>query len=167
VENTTGVVSRINIRATTITNWDKQELLVPNKEFITGRLINWTLSDKMNRVVINVGVVYGTDVAKAMELMFEAAQETEHVLEDPKPLVSFEGFGDNALNLVLRAYLGSMDYRLATITALHQAINRKLLEAGIDIAFPQRDVHLSTARPLEISLIRRDGGSGPGLAQAP
>jgi len=156
VENTTGVVSRIKIRATTIINWDKQELLVPNKEFITGRLINWTLSDKMNRIVINVGVAYGTDVAKAMEVMFQAAQETEHVLEDPKPVVSFEGFGDNALNLVLRAYLGSLDYRLATITALHQAINRKLLEAGIDIAFPQRDVHLRTSQPLEI----RFGGGG-------
>jgi potassium efflux system protein len=154
LDNTTGVVSRIRIRATTITNWDKQELLIPNKEFITGRVINWTLSDKLNRVVITVGVAYGVDVSRAMALMLEAAQENPNVLEDPKPVSSFEAFGDNALTLLLRTYLGNLDNRLATITALHQAINDKFNAAGISIAFPQRDIHLSTERPLEVRLHR-------------
>ena len=154
LDNTTGVVSRIKIRATTIINYDKQEMLIPNKEFITGRVINWTLTDKINRVIINVGVAYGSDVNQAMALMLEAAHENENVLADPQPVATFEGFGDNSLTLLLRSYLGDMDNRLATITALHEAINRKFNQAGISIAFPQRDLHLDTQRPLDIRISR-------------
>jgi potassium efflux system protein len=154
IGDTTGTVSRIQIRATTIRNWDKQELLVPNKEFITGRLLNWTLSDTTNRIVIPVGVDYGADVPLALALLEEAAEENERVLEDPAPLITFEGFGDNALNLVLRCYLGSLDNRLAVVSALHQSINEKFRAAGISIAFPQRDVHLSTAHPLDVRIHR-------------
>jgi potassium efflux system protein len=142
LDSTTGVVSRIRIRATTITNYDKQEFLIPNKEFITGRVINWTLTDKVNRIIINVGVAYGSDVNQAMALMLEAAEENENVLQDPKPVATFEAFGDSSLTLLLRAYLGSMDNRLTTITALHTAINKKFLKAEIEIPFPQRDIHL-------------------------
>ncbi|MEW8561158.1 MAG: mechanosensitive ion channel domain-containing protein, partial [Candidatus Thiodiazotropha sp.] len=147
-----GVVSRIRIRATTITNYDKQELLIPNKEFITGRVINWTLTDKVNRIIITVGVAYGSDVNKAMELMIETAEENENVLQEPKPVATFEAFGDSSLTLLLRAYLGSMDNRLATITALHEGINNKFLEAGIEIPFPQRDLHLVSANPLRVKI---------------
>lgn len=154
LDNTTGVVSRIRIRATTIINYDKQEMLIPNKEFITGRVINWTLTDKVNRVLITVGVAYGSDVNRAMALMLEAARENENVLDDPSPVATFEAFGDNALTLVLRSYLGDMENRLATITGLHEAINRKFIKAGISIAFPQRDLHLDTTRPLDIRISR-------------
>jgi potassium efflux system protein len=142
LDDTTGVVSRIRIRATTITNYDKQEMLIPNKEFITGRVINWTLSDKINRIIITVGVAYGSDVKQAMKLMIEAADENENVLHEPKPVATFEAFGDSALNLLLRVYLGSMENRLATITALHESINQKFTEAEISIPFPQRDIHI-------------------------
>lgn len=150
VGNVTGTVSRIRIRATTILNWDRQELIIPNKSFITGQFINWTLTDTINRVRIEVGIAYGSDTAKAMRLIAEAAAEHPEVLADPKPLVSFESFGSDSLLLVLRAYLGSLDNRLATITELHQAIYEKLNAAGIKIAFPQRDVHLDTRQPLEV-----------------
>ncbi|MEJ2619654.1 MAG: mechanosensitive ion channel, partial [Candidatus Thiodiazotropha sp.] len=142
LDDTTGVVSRIRIRATTITNYDKQEMLIPNKEFITGRVINWTLSDKINRIIITVGVAYGSDVKQAMKLMIEAASENENVLDEPKPVATFEAFGDSALNLLLRVYLGSMENRLLTITALHESINQKFTEAEISIPFPQRDIHI-------------------------
>jgi potassium efflux system protein len=142
LDSTTGVVSRIRIRATTITNYDKQELLIPNKEFITGRVINWTLTDKVNRIIVTVGVAYGSDVNKAMGLMIEAAEENDNILQDPKPVATFEAFGDSSLTLLLRAYLGSMDNRLSTTTMLHTAINNKFNEAGIQIPFPQRDVNL-------------------------
>ncbi len=161
LDNTTGVVSRIRIRATTIINYDKQELLIPNKEFITGRVVNWTLTDKVNRVVVTVGVAYGSNVNQAMSLMLEAAHENENVLEDPPPVATFEGFGDNALTLLLRTYLGAMENRLPTITALHEAINRKFNQAGISIAFPQRDLHLDTSRPLDIRLSRAPRKSEP------
>ena len=152
IGETTGTVSKIRIRATTIRNWEKQELLVPNKEFITGRLLNWTLSDNINRVVITVGVDYGTDVPLALALLEEAAKENEHVLDDPVPRFTLEGFGDNALTLVLRSYLDSMDDRLTVINELHQSINEKFGTAGIAIAFPQRDVHLSTDQALDVRL---------------
>jgi potassium efflux system protein len=153
VGDTDGVVTKIRIRATTIRNWDRKELLVPNKEFITGRLLNWSLSDQMTRVAITVGVAYGTDVDRALDLMREAAEEHERVLDDPKPILSFEGFGDNSLTLILRAFLGSIDYRLSTITELHKAVNRKFAQAGINIAFPQRDVHMDLAGPLEVRVV--------------
>jgi potassium efflux system protein len=152
VGDTDGVVTKIQIRATTIRNWDRKELLVPNKEFVTGRLLNWSLSDQMTRVVVVAGVAYGSDVDRALELMREAAEEHEHVLDDPAPILSFEGFGDNSLTLILRAYLSSIDYRIATITDLHKAINRKFAEAGIVIAFPQRDLHLDASGPLQVEL---------------
>jgi potassium efflux system protein len=159
VGDTDGVVTKIQIRATTIRNWDRKELLVPNKEFVTGRLLNWSLSDQMTRVVVVAGVAYGSDVDKALALMREAAEEHEHVLDDPAPILSFEGFGDNSLTLILRAYLSSIDYRIATITDLHKAINRKFADAGIVIAFPQRDLHLDAARPLQVELWQRPNDS--------
>jgi potassium efflux system protein len=152
VGDTDGVVTRIRIRATTIRNWDRKELLVPNKEFITGRLLNWSLSDQVTRVMVTVGVAYGTDVEQAHALMREAAEEHERVLKDPKPTLSFEGFGDNALTLILRAFIDDLDYRLATITDLHKAIYKKFEQAGIGIPFPQRDLHLDAREPLRVSL---------------
>jgi potassium efflux system protein len=152
IGDVTGSVLKIRIRATTIRNWDKQELLVPNKELITGRLLNWTLSDNINRVVITVGVDYGADVPRALALLDEVAKEHTRVLEDPAPLITFEGFGDNALNLVLRCYLESVDERLTTTSELNQHINEKFRAAGISIAFPQRDVHLSAAQPLDVRI---------------
>ncbi len=160
VGDTTGVVSRIQIRATTIRNWDKQELLVPNKEFITGRLLNWTLSDQVNRIVIPVGVAYGSDVQKALQIISDVAKEHPRILVDPAPLITFEGFGDNALNLILRCYLDSLEFRLLTITELHTAINEKFNQAGIVIAFPQRDIHLDTSQPLEVRIREAEDTQG-------
>ena len=154
VGDSDGVVTRIRIRATTIQTYDRKELLVPNKEFITGRLLNWSLSDPTTRIVIPVGVAYGSDVKKAMALMIEAAEQEPHVLRDPKPRATFEGFGDNSLALILRCFIESVDYRLGTISALHEEINRRFTNAGISIAFPQRDLHLDTTRPLDIRVHR-------------
>jgi potassium efflux system protein len=131
----------IRIRATTLRDWDRKELIVPNKELITGRLLNWSLSDAVTRVLVRVGVAYGSDVERALALLLEAAHENDAVLEDPEPSVNFEEFGDSSLNLSLRAFVSSLSVRLSTITALHAAIDRKYREAGIVIAFPQRDIH--------------------------
>jgi len=142
VADTTGTVTRLRIRATTITNWDRQELLVPNKEFITGRVLNWTLSSDINRRILTVGVAYGSDVARAMKLMTEVARAHPEVLDDPPPFASFEEFGDSSLTLRLRAYMGSMDRRLGITSELYQGIYQRFAEAGIVIAFPQLDLHL-------------------------
>jgi potassium efflux system protein len=161
IGDTSGVVTKIRIRATTIRNWDKQELLVPNKEFITGRLLNWTLSDRVNRLTLPVGVDYGADVPLALKLLGDAARENERVMDDPPPLITFEGFGNDSLTLVLRCYLDSMDYRLSVTTELHLAIHEKFRAAGISIAFPQRDVHLTTAEPLDVRVHWPQGAQAP------
>jgi potassium efflux system protein len=149
-----GVVTRIHIRATTIRTWDRFELLVPNKELVTSRLLNWSLSDQITRIAVHVGVAYGSEVQKAMQLMSAAAVENRRVLDDPRPFVVFDGFGDNALSLTLRCYVGKVDDRLDAISELHQVINQKFNDAGIVIAFPQRDVHFDIRKPLEIRLTR-------------
>ena len=162
VGDTTGVVSRIRIRATTITDWDRKEFIVPNREFVTGRMLNWTLSDKVNRVTVPVGVAYGSDTVKARELLGKIARENGNVLEDPAPLITFEAFGDSTLNLVLRAYIPSMDNRLKTITELHEAIDREFKAAGIEIAFPQRDLHIrSFDGPVPFARRREREGEAP------
>jgi potassium efflux system protein len=154
VGNTDGVVTGIRIRSTTIRNWDRQELLVPNKEFVTGRLLNWTLSDPVTRIVIPVGIAYGSDVARAIQLVQEAADEHERVLDEPATLVTFDAFGDSSLTIVLRCLIGSMDYWRQTISELHQAIDKKFRDAGMVIAFPQRDIHLDTSNPLDVRIHR-------------
>jgi potassium efflux system protein len=161
VGGTDGIVTKIRIRATTIRDWDLKELLVPNKEFITTRLLNWSLSDRVTRVLVTVGVAYGSDVDKAFALMQAAAAEHEFVLTDPEPITSFDAFGDNALTLTLRAYLGSTgtDQRVKTTTDLHKAINQKFADAGIEISYPQRDVHLDANGPLEVRVVSGLSGS--------
>jgi len=163
VGDTDGTVTKIRIRATTIRNWDRKELLVPNKEFITGRLLNWSLSDHVTRLMITVGVAYGSDVERAHALMREAAEEHPRVLRDLPPMLTFEAFGDNSLTLTLRAYIDDLNYRLATITDLHKAINHKFQQAGITIAYPQRDLHLDTHGPLRVRIedaTRPQSGAG-------
>ena len=91
--------------------------------------------------------------------MNEAALENDHVLAEPAPSIIFEAFGDNTLNLVLRCFVGTQDVRMTALTQLHEAINRKFNDAGISIAFPQRDVHIDASKPLEVR-IRRDSGTG-------
>ncbi len=162
VGDTDGVVTRIRIRATTIRTWDRKELLVPNKEFVTGRLLNWSLSDQVSRISVPVDVAYGSDVGKAMALMTEAAKEHPRVMAEPPPFAIFEAFGDNALALRLRCYVDSLDFRLPTISELHEDIDRRFRTAGIEIAFPQRDLHLRSAQPIDVRLHPAGGGNPEG-----
>ena len=154
VGDTDGVVTSIRIRSTTIRNPDQKELIVPNKEFITGRLLNWTLSDPITRLVIPVGIAYGSDVGRAIQLVQEAAEGNERVLEEPPALVTFENFGDNALTIMLRCFIGSMEFRRQITSDLNASINRKFEHAGIVVAFPQRDIHLDTSQPLDVRIHR-------------
>lgn len=153
INGVSGTVSRIRIRATTIINWDKQEFIMPNKTFITGELTNWTLTDTLNRLVFNIGLAYGSDVKKAMAILEAVAQEHPAVVEDPATLVTFDDFGDNALLICARMYLANLDNRLVTRTEINLEIDRRFKEAGIIIAYPQRDIHLDVTKPVEISIL--------------
>ncbi len=147
-----GVVARIRIRATTIVDWDGKEVLIPNKEFITGRVINWSLSDPKIRVVLPVGIAYGSNVEDALKILNEIVSSHPRVLEDPEPSIIFDAFGDNALSLVARCFLDSMENRVGVITELNREIYRRFGEAGIVIAFPQRDIHFDTDKPLRVAI---------------
>ena len=144
VGDVTGVVSRIQIRATTVTNWDRQELIVPNREFVTGRLLNWTLSNAVNRLTIPVGIAYGSDTELATQLLNQVVKANENILEDPAPLVTFENFGASSLDFMIRCYLPTLDNRLSTVHDLHTQIDRVFREHNIEISFPQQDLHLRT-----------------------
>ena len=144
IDEVTGVVSRVRMRATTVTNWDRKDYIVPNKDFITGRLLNWTLSDQVNRIVINVGVAYGTDTQNAKRILEQIAREHAIIEDEPAPMATFEGFGDSTLDLVLRCFIAmkNMPMRLETIDDLHTTIDKEFQAAGIEIAFPQQDIHV-------------------------
>jgi potassium efflux system protein len=142
IQGTTGTVTKIRMRATTITNWDRQEFVVPNKSLITDTILNWTLSASISRIVINVGVAYGTDTDKAREILIEIANDHPIITQDPAPMATFEQFADSTLNLVLRCYVPDLDFRLRTTSELHTEINRRFYQAGIEIAFPQQDIHI-------------------------
>jgi len=153
VGDVSGTVTKIRIRAATITTWDRKELIVPNKEFVTGRLINWSLSDPILRVDVPVGIAYGSDTHLAHRLLLKVAAENPAVLDDPKPMALFRGFGDNSLNFELRAYISGIENYLRTLHELHMAIDQEFRKANIEIAFPQRDLHLRTVSgPVPVTL---------------
>ena len=137
-----GTVTRIRIRATTITDWDCKELLVPNKEFVTGRLVNWTLSDKILRITLKVGIAYGSDTGLAEKQLQKIAAEHPLVLKDPEPVVLFHDFGESSLNFELRVYIEGISHYVQIRHDLNRAIDEAFREAGIEIAFPQRDIHV-------------------------
>ena len=148
-----GTVSRIRIRATTVVDWDRKELIVPNKEFVVGRLINWSLSDKYVRIRIPVGIAYGSDTKLAQKLLLQVARKNPRVISEPAADAVFKGFGDNSLNFELRVYIYGIDDYIPMLHELNVAIDEAFKEAGVTIAFPQRDVHLDATGPLEVRVV--------------
>jgi potassium efflux system protein len=148
VGTTEGRVTQLRMRATTILDWDRRELLVPNKEFITSSVINWTLSDPITRIVVPVGIAYGSDTAKARRLLLEAARADRMVLDDPEPSAIFKGFGDSTLDFQLRVFIASRDLWPSVVDGLHTRIDDSFRAAGVEIAFPQRDLHIRSAEGL-------------------
>ncbi len=142
IGSVTGTVTRIRMRATTISDWDRKELVIPNKTFITGEVINWTLSDPVMRVIIPVGVGYGENIEQAESILLKVAREHELVLKDPKPSVLFKSFGDSTLDFELRVFIGHIDHLVPIKHAMHMRITKAFREAKIEIAFPQRDLHI-------------------------
>lgn len=157
VGETDGRVTKIRMRATTITDWDLREMIVPNKEFITGRLINWTLSNPITRVVFPVGVAYGSNTDEARRLMLEIAKEDPLVLREPAPSTVFVTFGDSVLDIHLRVFLENRDNWAELVTRINTNIHDRFAKAGIEIAFPQRDLHLRSIGPLEDALRQHPG----------
>lgn len=142
VGNLSGKVSQIRIRATTITDFDRKEIIVPNKTFITGQLVNWSLSDTVTRVVVKIGVAYGSDLRRVKEILLRGADLNERVLKDPEPQVLFLNFGESTLDHELRIHVNGLGDRNPAIDEINRYIDQQFKRAGIDIAFRQLDVHV-------------------------
>jgi len=147
IGNVSGKVSRIHMRATTLIDWDAKELIVPNKTFITSQLVNWTLSDTITRVVIPIGIAYGSDVELALKVMIDAVRSTPLILTEPAPSVMLESFGDSSLNFSIRIFVSELSNRLPATHDLHIRLEKALREHKIVIPFPQRDIHIRSVAP--------------------
>ena len=145
VGDTEGYVKRIRIRSTQIQTFDRADVIVPNSELISSQVTNWMLKDERGRLRLPVGVAYGSDTARVKEILERIASEHPQVVNDgslPKPYVLFRGFGDSALDFELRAFVRNVDNRLRILSDLNFATDAAFREAGIEIPFPQRDVHV-------------------------
>ena len=145
VGDISGKVTRIQMRATTIVDWDQKELIVPNKMFITDKVINWTLTDPVTRVVIPVGIAYDADEAQALRILKQVTEESPWVLKEPEPTVFFVGFGDSSLDFSLRIFVSAMEDRLPATDDIHRRIRCAFKEHNIEIPFPQRDLHIRSS----------------------
>lgn len=135
-------VRKIGLRSTIVETPDRAEIIVPNSEFISQKVTNWTLSSSIARIVIPVGVAYGSPIDKVLALLIEAAKEHELILQNPVPSPIFTAFGASSLNFELRVWVAEADNMLGVRSKLLQSIDRLFREAEIEIPFPQQDVHL-------------------------
>jgi small-conductance mechanosensitive channel len=143
-----GIISKINLRSTEIVSNDNITTIVPNSNFITNPVTNWSHGDPRVQIRIPIGVAYGTDIDKLKRLLTEVAQENADALKEPRCTVYFVAFGDSSLNFELGVWTQSMTHSPRRfISDLNFAIERELRENQIEIPFPQRDLHIRSAPP--------------------
>ncbi len=160
VSGATGRVTEINLRSTTVVTSDNISIIVPNSSLITGNVVNWTHGDPKVRTRLPLGVAYGTDIQRLRTLLLEVAAANHDILKEPEPEVLFVGYGDNAINFELAVWsTASLDRPLRFKSRIYYELHAKLEENGIEIPFPQMDLHLRSGK---LSL-QHDGASlGPG-----
>ncbi|RMG64890.1 MAG: potassium transporter KefA [Bacteroidetes bacterium] len=152
IDGTWGEVRKINVRSTVIQTWDNASLIIPNSEFISGRVTNWSFKDLSLRRNINVGVAYGSDIERVRETLLEIAHAHPQVYKNPEPSVLFTDFGDSALIFRLRVWT-TIDECLRVETDIRFEIDRLFRERGIEIAFPQRDIHIRSMVPCKQEVV--------------
>jgi len=145
VGDRTGMVTKIRIRATTIRDPDGKDLIIPNKHLITERVTNWTLSGSPLRLVIPIGVAYGTDLSLAERLLLDATKSVPAILDNPPPTPQLMGFGSSSIDFELRVHVAKLEELLPTRHAIMKAVQSVFGDAGVSIAFPQLDVHIDPA----------------------
>ena len=145
VGTTEGYVKKISIRSTIVQTFDRADVIVPNSELISSQVINMMFDDQRGRLRVSVGVAYGSDTDLVIQLLLEAAESHEQVITDgstPEPRVIFQAFGDSSLNFDLLVHLKDIDMKMRVRTDLHLMIDKAFRENGVEIPFPQRDIHL-------------------------
>lgn len=142
INNLTGTVNNVKIRATTITDFDNREVLLPNKAIITGEVTNWTLNNAVTRIIINIGVAYGSDIQQVTQILTNVLEAHPDVLSDPPPTVFFMAHGDSSLDFEIRMFVSAVFQRLPTTHDVNAEINAALTANNIEIPFPQRDINI-------------------------
>ncbi|MCH2546590.1 MAG: mechanosensitive ion channel [Alphaproteobacteria bacterium] len=147
-----GYVRRINARFTLIETFDGKEIMIPNEDFITSQVVNWTYSNKRSRVTINMGVAYGSDLDQVQRIMLEAANAHPRCLKDPEAVCYLDSFGESSIDFLLYYWIDDVTLgRLEPRSQVMMDIWRRFQATGIEIPFPQRDVHIRSAEGLPSS----------------
>jgi small-conductance mechanosensitive channel len=147
VDNNMGKVTRIGVRSSTIQTFQGAEVILPNATLISSKVINWTLSESRRRRELPVGVAYGSDPKLVLEILSDAAAKHELVLTRPEPMAYFKGFGESSLDFELHFWVMQENNGMLITSEVALAIMRSLNEAGIEIPFPQRDLHVRSVDP--------------------
>ncbi len=143
-----GFVEEIALRSSRVVTRDNVELIIPNTDFITGTVVNWSRGDETIRLRCSIGVSYDADIHRVMDLLKEIAAENEGVLEDPAPQVILTEYGDSSINFELRVWVESPRERVSVRHEINVAIRDRFEEEDVEIPFPQRDLHLRSSVPL-------------------
>lgn len=144
-----GIVKRISVRATEIQTFQRSSVIVPNAEFVSSAVTNWTHKDKVARVEVMVGVDYGTDLKKLRQVLMDCAQSVPHVLRFPAPMVIFKDFGPSSLDFEVRVFIADADYMVVVASELRFLIAERFSELGIGIPFTQQVVHIPQLESLQ------------------
>jgi len=160
-------VKKIGLRSTTVTSRDDADIVIPNSDLITNQVTNWTLSERRMRLRIPVGVAYGSDVSLVMQILKEVAESNLSVLNDPPPSVLFLNFGDSSLNFELRLWIKDFLDRKRIQSELNQTIDSRFRSEGIEIPFPQRDLHVRSVDESPGSILTPLGDERPDLVVVP
>ncbi|WP_279310075.1 mechanosensitive channel MscK [Kushneria phyllosphaerae] len=167
--NLHGTVSRIRIRATTVTDFDRKEIIIPNKTFVTDQLINWSLTDNITRVVLTFGVAHGTDLDLAHRILRRIADEHPKVLTDPEPQVFCMAYSQSAFNFELRVFVNELVDRLVVTDEINRRVDAEFRTNELRVAFQQMDVWLHNEkgdRRLVQKRATRDGRPSPHASSA-
>ena len=139
-----GHIRKIGLRTSKIRTFDGADIIVPNGDLASAQVTNWSFSDRKRRIILPIGVAYGTNLRKVLDILLSIARSHPKILDDPAPSALFRGFGASSLDFELRAWTGNMDEWLSIMSELGVAVSDALAEAGIEIPFPQHDLHLKT-----------------------
>jgi small-conductance mechanosensitive channel len=142
IDDQWGTINKIGLRSTVVETLDRSEIIVPNSDLVSQKVTNWTLSSSISRVILKVGVAYGSNLTRVLSILDTVGKEHPDVLSDPAPNAIFTGFGDSSIDFELRVWINDISKRLKVRSELGQAIDAHFREAGISIPFPQRDLHL-------------------------